>query len=84
MLGEQPVVAASGIGSPEAFEDTLASLGAEIAERRRYRDHASIPFEELTGRGRVVTTEKDAARAGQLPDNVYCLEVRLEDWTPPE
>lgn len=82
MLRERPICAVCAIGAPEAFFDTLASLGAAVAERRAFPDHGGIPESALSGPLPVVITEKDAVRMRRAPDQVFALAVELEDWPP--
>ena len=46
-LAGKDVTAACAIGNPEAFFDTLASLGACITQQMPFRDHAHIPGDAL-------------------------------------
>ncbi|MCD8141642.1 MAG: tetraacyldisaccharide 4'-kinase [Planctomycetaceae bacterium] len=70
-LAGRPVVVLSGIARPEAFEKTLAELGANIVQRHALPDHRDIPPETLRAAldeaeragAVVVTTEKDRAKA---------------------
>ncbi len=65
-LAGRDVALAAAIARPERFEATVAGLGARVAERLWVRDHEMIDVAMLRalGRrhGRVVITEKDAAR----------------------
>lgn len=79
-LREKPVRAVCAIGSPEAFFDTLASVGISIAERHAFPDHAEIPESILTGPLPVVVTEKDAVRMHRAPAQVFALSIEVEDW----
>ena len=64
------VIAFAGIGRPEKFFETLASLGADIREAQVFGDHHAFTDDEaqaLLSRARagaltLVTTEKDMAR----------------------
>jgi len=75
-LDGRKVFAASGIGNPAAFEDTLTALGAEIAGRVRYADHQRYDEAHLADLSRraaaagaevIVTTQKDAVKWGDRP-----------------
>jgi len=77
------VTAVCGIAHPESFVATLRSLGAEVTELRAFPDHAPIPPEAFRGTGIIVTTEKDAVRAGAEAAGAYVLLIGLEDWRPP-
>ncbi|MCZ6598425.1 MAG: tetraacyldisaccharide 4'-kinase [Planctomycetota bacterium] len=71
----------SGIGNPEAFEETVRALGARVAEHRRFPDHHPFAPEDLEGLGReriLVTTSKDAARLGPGRNRAHVLEIELE------
>ncbi|MFT5289477.1 MAG: tetraacyldisaccharide 4'-kinase [Planctomycetota bacterium] len=56
----------SGIGNPDAFEDTVRSLGAEVSEHLRFGDHHAFgpgdlaPLADLDQW--IVTTAKDAVK----------------------
>jgi len=90
------VLAFAGIGRPEKFFETLAGLGAEVAARRAFADHAPLDrrtARELLGEARrsglvLATTEKDLARMRGRPDladlaaAVVTVPVRLE-WRAP-
>lgn len=88
-----PVVAFAGIGVPERFFATLATLGAEPVARITYPDHHAFTaadarhlLELARAHGAtLVTTEKDRARLsgsdGQLADLhrlARALPIRLE------
>jgi tetraacyldisaccharide 4'-kinase len=84
-LKGREIAALSAIGSPESFEATLESLGANIAERLRYPDHHlfdeedSLNIRNLSEKMSVVTTEKDALRLSlDQAANVLVLGVSLE------
>ena len=65
----QRVLAISGIGNPQSFEQALIQLGAEIVDRLRLSDHEGTP-EQVYGWVRnhrlqsdwIIMTEKDAMR----------------------
>lgn len=69
-LKGQRVLALAGIGRPQKFVDTLASLGADVVATAFFADHHSFSIHQLTeaaaraeaAGARVVTTQKDAAR----------------------
>jgi tetraacyldisaccharide 4'-kinase len=88
-LKGRTVYAFCGIGNPKGFERTLASLGAAVAQCRRFPDHHVYTAEDLrrvVAHARefmaeaLVTTEKDAAKLGgaSLAVPVYALRVELE------
>jgi tetraacyldisaccharide 4'-kinase len=60
----------SAIGNPEAFERTLAALGARVASHRVFPDHHRYSPPDLDGLGAdgrwLVTTEKDAVKLAGL------------------
>ena len=92
-LSDYPVAAFSGIGNPDAFEDTLESLGADVVHAWRFPNHHEYRRAKLsdmvdrardTGAKALVTTEKDAVRfpAGfsfNIP--LWILRVELEPVT---
>lgn len=65
-----PVLAYAGIGRPEKFFESLAAMGAEIAQKRGFADHhvyserdAQALLTEAEEKGlQLVTTSKDMAR----------------------
>jgi tetraacyldisaccharide 4'-kinase len=79
----------AGIGSPDAFRQTLADTGALEAGFARFSDHHRYTLDELATLERraygasavgLVTTEKDWARLRGLPPRgvpLYVLGVRL-------
>ena len=65
-LRGRQVIAVSALGDPESFEDSLAELGAVIAERFRFSDHHQYSGRELAQALRentmTVTTAKDIVK----------------------
>jgi len=80
-LREGQVTAVSAIANPEAFHRTLEGLGLTLRETRTFRDHACIPEDALRAEGFVVTTEKDAMRMGNVPENVVALKICLREYS---
>jgi len=89
LLAGARVFAASGIGNPRAFEETLKSLGAELVGAVRFIDHHDYQPAEIddlrnaasaAGAEFLVTTQKDAVKwpspTGPGPEPV-ALEVRI-------
>ena len=67
----------SGIGNPQAFHDTVASMGLVIAAERELRDHEAMTLDALhefvamameRGASYILCTEKDAVK---VPPGVY-------------
>ena len=57
----------TGIADPEAFADTLRSMGMNLIEQRRFADHHRYRAEDAQGLlGPVVVTEKDAVKLKQI------------------
>jgi tetraacyldisaccharide 4'-kinase len=89
------VCAFAGIGSPEAFRQSLTSLGAEVVAFRAFPDHHPYTLPDLealrhqageSGVGRIVTTEKDGIRLGDFPDflaEIFLLRIGMH-ITPAE
>jgi tetraacyldisaccharide 4'-kinase len=75
------VFLACGIARPEAFERTVAELGATVSGRLYQRDHQAFRADALPKEGMVLVTEKDAVRLPGARDNIYALAVCLEDFT---
>jgi len=79
MLKGASVRAVCGIGNPEAFFRTLQDLGADLAATMPFRDHSAIPPRALVSDGVIVTTEKDAVRIPNPPENLLALRIELKD-----
>lgn len=83
------VLAFAGIGDPARFRRTLESLGATVAARRDFADHAHLSDAEIAalmkdaeaGGLRLVTTAKDAVRLAGRPGPAADLlrRVRVVD-----
>ena len=83
-LTGQKVCAFAGIGSPEAFRQSLTALGAEVVSFRAFPDHHPYTPSDLealrrlageSGAERIVTTEKDGVRLADFPD--FLAELSL-------
>ncbi|NDC59265.1 MAG: tetraacyldisaccharide 4'-kinase [Alphaproteobacteria bacterium] len=86
-----PLVAFAGIGRPEKFFDTLAALGAELAETVPFDDHHPYTERDVaflsrlaSERGaRLITTEKDHVRLpASARDAVLTLPVEARFADP--
>lgn len=89
-LWGRKVAALAGIARPEAFVQTLTSLGAEVVQVFAQSDHHRIEREYVVNAieqaarrdAIVVTTEKDRAKPvfqdleREMTDNIYSDEVR--------
>lgn len=70
---EGPVVAVAATAEPESFFATLEELGLTVTARLAFRDHHEFDADdarrigELSARGPIVTTEKDAVKLAALP-----------------
>jgi tetraacyldisaccharide 4'-kinase len=78
------VFAFAGIGSPEAFRQSLTALGAQIVSFRAFPDHHPYTLDDLEalrsqagkcGAGWIVTTEKDGVRLAEFP--AFLAELSL-------
>ncbi len=78
-LDGHEVEAACAIGNPDAFFRTLEALGASIAARHVFRDHARVSLRPGVPNRPLVVTEKDAVRMRAPGEQVYALGVELED-----
>lgn len=86
-LAGQGILAFAGIGRPEKFFATLAACGADPVRRRAFPDHHPYGIAEiaaLVAEAREagllpVTTEKDLARIGGMPEarGILALPARL-------
>jgi tetraacyldisaccharide 4'-kinase len=85
------VVAFSGLAHPEAFEQTLVSLGASVIDARRWPDHHAYSANDIRsmlddkrhGDAELfVTSEKDAVKLADLggvdPDRIAVLHVAID------
>lgn len=70
-IEKERVLCVAGIASPESFETTVTTLGAEVAGLRSFPDHHPYTLKDLLsilveaeaeGASWVVTTEKDAVK----------------------
>ena len=72
----------SGIGNPQAFEDSVRGLGATVRSHRRLPDHHDHSAADLDGLGAgggwVLTTAKDAVKLRDLPASAR-IELRVLD-----
>ncbi|MFT7465211.1 MAG: tetraacyldisaccharide 4'-kinase [Pseudohongiellaceae bacterium] len=75
-----------GIASPEAFAQTVTGLGAQVTGVMGFDDHYAFTAADLAtvrsaaGTARLLCTEKDAGKVGQIPgtDDILCLAIDLE------
>lgn len=81
-LAEREVVLVSAIGNPDAFEASVAALGARVVEHRRFRDHHAYDPQDVADLGAgprpIVTTSKDAVKLEAVGCPVAVLQVELE------
>lgn len=87
MLKGAHVLAFAGIARPDAFEASLAGLGADITMFRSYPDHHPYSIadmkilleESARSASLLVTTEKDGVKLkGIAPAGIWMLRVELE------
>src|SRR5947199_2681843 len=85
VLKGERVLAVSGIGNPESFRRLLAAAEAPVVDHCVFPDHHAYSQDDLgkvrrsaaqSGVDRIVTTEKDAVKLGQL-DEVKSQQVAL-------
>ncbi len=88
-LDKKKIVALSGIADPSQFEESLAGVGAKVAQKWRYPDHHPYTARELRSIQQVrnglplVTTFKDFIRFPKnwrdiMEDEVLVLSIKLE------
>ncbi len=80
LVGCQPCYALAGIGHPERFFDTLASLGLNC-DCRPFADHHRYTTADLAfaADGILLMTEKDAVKcAGLTPGETWVLPVEAD------
>ncbi|MDF1666071.1 MAG: tetraacyldisaccharide 4'-kinase [Planctomycetota bacterium] len=83
-LKNQSITVASGIGNPQAFEQSLEQLGATILDRHHFPDHHLYSLEDLDilaaksqKSSAVLVTEKDAVKLAPLLAKHPKFETRL-------
>ena len=76
LWGEKRVIAATGLGQPEQFFESVKGLGLSI-DTHTVADHERLPIERLSSQADVVIiTEKDAVKLLEpLAANVWVLPV---------
>lgn len=84
------ICAFAGIGSPENFGETIASLGGTLVSFLSFPDHYLYTLEDIaelrrvmseSGAEFILTTEKDGIRLNDFPDflkDVLVLRVEME------
>ena len=79
LWGDKRVIAATGLGQPGQFFESVRSLGLSI-DAHTVADHERLPIERLSARADVVIiTEKDAVKIAEpWPANVWVLPVSAE------
>ena len=79
LWGEKRVIAATGLGQPEQFFESVKGLGLSI-DTHTVADHERLPIERLSSQADVVIiTEKDAVKLAEpWPANVWVLPVSAE------
>lgn len=82
--GTGAVLAFCGIGSPASFRTTLAEAAFDVADLRIFADHHDYDARDIAalaararelGVRRLVTTEKDVARLGGVPEAWHACDV---------
>jgi tetraacyldisaccharide 4'-kinase len=82
MRGES-VIAACGIGNPDAFATTLSALDVAVDTLHAFADHQAIAPQALNSTLPIIVTDKDAVRIQNPPENILALEIALCDWPQP-
>ncbi|MCH1554019.1 MAG: tetraacyldisaccharide 4'-kinase, partial [Luminiphilus sp.] len=79
LWGDKRIMAATGLGQPEQFFDSVRGLGLSI-DTHTVADHERLPIERLSSRADVVIiTEKDAVKLVEpMAVNVWVLPVSAE------
>jgi len=90
-IQNKPVVLVSGIGSPQGFERTVRSLGANIKQHVIYSDHhcyQALDIQQILyclekhNVQDVITTTKDAVKLkgfiGEFTKNINVLSLAIE------
>ncbi len=87
-LKDRKVFGFCALGSPDAFRNTVAATGAELAGFRSFRDHYKFSVADLakikkeaakSGAEWIVTTEKDMIkiRSLALPENIIIIGIEF-------
>lgn len=88
--GTDAVLAFCGIGSPASFRTTLAEASCDVADLREFADHHVYDARDIAeirtramelGVRTLVTTEKDVARIGVMPEAWGDLRVLYPEMT---
>ena len=79
LWGDKRVIAATGLGQPEQFFESVRGLGVSI-DTHTVADHERLPIERLSSRADIVIiTEKDAVKLLEpMAANVWVLPVSAE------
>ena len=84
------ICAFAGIGSPETFGETIASLGGTLVALLAFPDHYRYTSTDISdilkqasasGAEMIITSEKDAIRLTAFPDflkDIFILKVEME------
>jgi len=84
-LRGRSIAAFCALGNPASFEETLSTLGADLAVCTRLHDHQAVTTGDLetifaeacaAGAEAIVTTEKDAVKLPSIPGSLPLLELR--------
>jgi tetraacyldisaccharide 4'-kinase len=90
------ICAFAGIGSPEAFIETIESLGGHLVSSLPFPDHYRYTAGDISdirrkssesGAEVIITTEKDGIRLSDFPDflkDIFVLKVQMEILPYPE
>lgn len=87
-LADKNIFAFAGIGSPDVFQKTLASLGGKVTDFISFPDHHRYTKEEIeeiqrkfiqSGAETLVTTQKDFVKLEEFPAFVEMLFVLTID-----
>jgi tetraacyldisaccharide 4'-kinase len=94
-LKDKKVFAFSGIGSPEAFKNSIKNAGGEVVSYRVFEDHYNYKKEDIltlldqyesSNANLILTTEKDAVKLfdfaeiiGELPFYYLTISMKIDD-----
>ncbi len=93
VFGDGPVAALSAVGNPDAFAETVRSLGAAIALERGFADHHRYCRNDLqsvvadakrAGATRIITTQKDGVKLREVLRSLVEEGGWDGDWLPLE
>ncbi|MEM0910861.1 MAG: tetraacyldisaccharide 4'-kinase [Pseudomonadota bacterium] len=76
---DKETIALAGIGDPERFYSTLASIGIAPRQQQSFADHHVYKKDDLPDAEIVIMTEKDAIKCKEIAsENCWYLQINAE------